>query len=48
MAAGDGLALGGFWPATFPLLRTEIQITTKVIYGTKASMIILTSALAVL
>jgi hypothetical protein len=23
MTAGDGLALGGFWPATFPLLRAE-------------------------
>jgi hypothetical protein len=26
MAAGDGLALGGFWPATFPLLSAENRL----------------------
>jgi hypothetical protein len=49
-AAGDGLALGGFWPATFLLLcaKSKSQIRTRqVIDGMKSKKdIFLTSALA--
>jgi hypothetical protein len=48
--ARDGLALGGFWPATFLLLRakSKSQIrTSQVIDGMRPKMdIFLTSALA--
>jgi hypothetical protein len=50
IAAGDGLALGGFWPATFLLLcaKSKSQIrTSQVIDGMKSENdIFLTSALA--
>jgi hypothetical protein len=47
-AAGDGLVLGGFWPATFLLLCVKSQIrTSQVIDGMKSKKdIFLTSALA--
>jgi hypothetical protein len=49
-AAGDGLVLGGFWPATFLLLcaKSKSQIrTSQVIDGMKSKMdIFLTSNLA--
>jgi hypothetical protein len=48
-AAGDGLVLGGFWPATFLLLCAKSQIrTSQVIDGMKSKKnIFLTFALAV-
>jgi hypothetical protein len=48
-AAGDGLVLGGFWPATFLLLCAKSQIRTSQIRdGMKSKKnIFLTSALAV-
>jgi hypothetical protein len=50
IAARDGLALGGFWPATFLLLcaKSKSQIkTSQVIDGMKLEKdIFLTSALA--
>jgi hypothetical protein len=49
MAAGDGLALGGFWPGTFLLLYAEnshrLEQSSYTWYEGK-SQIILTSALA--
>jgi hypothetical protein len=39
MAAGDGLALGGFWPGTFLLLcaedESQIRIVSYTWYGGK-------------
>jgi hypothetical protein len=38
MAAGDGGALGGFWPETFLLLCAEDgDLNSQVIHGMKAS-----------